>query len=209
MMGESGAQHSFAPYTLIRAAIENSATGLWILEPASPNEIARRSLQLEYVDLTDLQKAHETVNPGGDYDEPRLKIFDDCLSRHGWKPSDIKLRPKGSLNVIKAASTRFDVPAAPLMWQMCSAAAHGRRWSRDFLNLFEGEDNGESKVLTGRIVSDEKAIAVVLHTACALVRKLRTVRDAHSKNPLHSGTSFTRSDPGLRIARTGLYLPRR
>ncbi|SDP64712.1 hypothetical protein SAMN04487914_1238 [Arthrobacter sp. ok909] len=208
VMGQAGAQHTFAPYTLIRAAIESASTALWILQPDSPHEVARRSLQLEYADLNDLKRANQSIDPAAGHDEVRLEVFTHCLSRHGWKFSEIKPRPPGHLKIIQETSKHFDVFGAAVMWQMCSAAAHGRRWAREYLTLFEAQDDGRSKVLSGRLVSDESAIAMALHIACCIARKAKTVQGAFSKNPLHSGTSFSRPAPELQIVRPGLYLPR-
>ncbi|RNL57285.1 hypothetical protein [Arthrobacter oryzae] len=208
VMGQAGAQHTFAPYTLIRAAIESASTALWILQAESPHEVARRSLQLEYADLNDLKRANQSVDPAAGHDEVRLEVFAHCLSRHGWKDPEIKPRPPGPLKIIQETSKHFDVFGAAVMWQMCSAAAHGRRWAREYLTLFEAQDDGRSKVLSGRLVSDESAIAMALHIACCIVRKAKTVQGAFSKNPLHSGTSFSRPAPELQIVRPGLYLPR-
>ncbi|MEJ1116754.1 hypothetical protein WBN73_20810 [Paenarthrobacter sp. CCNWLY172] len=207
LMEQAGAQHTFAPYTLIRAAIENAATALWILQPDSPSETAERSLRLEYADLNDLKRANTTADPAAGHDEVRLEVFENCLSRHGWKASEIKRRPPGPLVIIQETSKYYEVFGAAIMWQMCSAATHGRRWARQYLTVFEAEDDGRSKILSGKLTSSESAIAMALHIACNLVRKAKTIRGVRSKDPSHSGASFVR--PGLHTVHTGLYLPNR
>ncbi|TYC95861.1 hypothetical protein FQ377_14570 [Arthrobacter echini] len=49
---EAKSQHTFAPYTLIRGAIEASSTALWILQDGVPLAVATRSLRLEHVNLS-------------------------------------------------------------------------------------------------------------------------------------------------------------
>jgi hypothetical protein len=209
LMEETGAQHTFAPYTLIRAAIESAATALWILQPDMAREVARRSLNLEYADLNDLKRANTTVDADAGHDEVRLETFDGCLSKHGWKNQEVKPRPPGPLLIIQGVSEHFDVFGAALMWQMCSAAAHGKRWARQYLTLFDFDDDGTSKVLSGRLTSNESAIAMALHIACNIVRKAKAVRGIHSRDPLHSGASFIRPTASLQIFQPGLYVPRR
>ncbi|WP_157371019.1 hypothetical protein [Arthrobacter sp. Leaf141] len=198
LMDQTGAQHTFAPYTLVRAAVESASTALWILQPEAPREVARRSLRLEFADLNDLKRANTTDDPDAGHDEVRLGTFDSCLSRHGWKNQEAKERPPGPLVIIQEVSEHFDVFGAALMWQICSAAAHGKRWARQYLTLFEFDDDGTSKVLSGRLTSDESAIAMAVHIACDMVGKAKAVRGIHSKDPLHSGASFIRRKPACK-----------
>lgn len=209
MMDHAGAQHTFAPYTLIRAAIESASTALWILQHDDPRLMAIRSLKLEYADLVDLKRANTTADPSAGHDEVRLEVFNACLSRHGWTDKEIKTRPPGPLVIIQETSSHFDIFGVPLMWQMCSAVAHGRRWARQFLTLFEAEDDGVSKVLSGRLTSDESAIALGVRIACEVVRKAKAVRSVHSRNRTHSGASFVRSEADPTVVRPGLYVPNR
>lgn len=209
MMEQAQAQHTFAPYTLIRAAIESASTVLWILQYDNPRLIATRSLKLEYADLVDLKRANTTADPNAGHDEVRLGVFNACLSKHGWKDKEIKPRPPGPLAIIQETSKHFDVFGTPVMWQMCSSVAHGRRWARQYLTILEAEDDGVSKVLSGRLTSDESAIALALNIACAVVRKAKTMRNLHSLNPAHSGASFKRAQPAIQVVRPGLYVPNR
>ena len=209
LMGQAGAQHTFAPYTLIRAAMENASTALWILQPEDPRGKAERSLKLEYVDLNDLKRANTTADSEAGHDEVRLEVFNNCLSRHNWSEHKVKTRPPGPLAIIQETSKHYDVFGSAIMWQMCSAATHGRRWARQYLTMFEAEDDGRSKVLSGKLTSSESAIAMALQIACNLVRKAKTVRGVHSKDPSHSGASFVRTVTNLRTVQSGLYLPSR
>jgi hypothetical protein len=207
LMDNAGSQHTFAPFALIRAAIESASVVLWILQDDDVESTAVRALQLEYVDLCDLKRANTTADPEAGHDGERLTIFEDCLSRHGFSPKKVKPRPPGPLSIILQTSKQFGIFGTPLVWQMCSAATHGRRWARQYLTLFEAKDDGVSKVLTGRLTSDESAIAMALHTTCNLVRKARTVHNLYSRSPAHAGKSFVRREPTLDIIQAGLYVP--
>lgn len=210
LMEKAGTQHTFAPYTLIRGAIEGASTALWVLQHDEPRSIAVRTLKLEYAGILDQERAAKTVDPKAGLDEDLLGIFNECLARHGLTGEDIKSRPPGQLAIIKEASKHFNIPRSPLTWQMCSAAAHGRQWAWRYLTLFEaGDDDGVSKVLNGRLTSNDVAIAVALHTACNVLRKALAVRNLHSRNPSHTGASFVRPERRLHVAHPGLYVPRR
>lgn len=210
LMEDAGAQHTFAPFTLIRGAIESASTALWVLQHDDPRSVAVRTLKLEYIGLTDQAKAAQTVDATSGIDEIRLEIFNDCLVRNGLTGEGIKGRSSGHLTIIKEASEHFNIPRSALTWQMCSAAAHGRSWAKRVLTLFEAhEDDGVSKVVDGRLASNEMAIAVALDVACNVVQKARDVRSLHSRHRSHTGASFVKPQPTVHGARQGLWVPAR
>lgn len=209
VMVDAGSQHTFAPYTLIRAAIENAATALWVLQQNDPRSVAKRALTLEYRGLLDQRRAARAVDPKAEMDKDLLDIFTSCLARHGFTHADVKTAPQ-HLALIDATSEHFNIRNAALTWQFCSAAAHGRQWAWKYLTRFEPQDDdGVSKVLSGQLTSDETMIAYSLNTACSLVRKALAVRQVRSNNTSHSGASFLKPKQSLHVARTGLYVPKR
>jgi hypothetical protein len=208
LMENAGTQHTFAPYTLVRGAIESASAVLWILQDSNPRSVAIRTLKLEYANLVDQERAANTVEPSAGIDEVLLARFDECLSRNGLTGEGIKSRPPGPLMMIKKTSEQFNLPRSAMTWQLCSAAAHGRPWAKRLLTLFEAqEDDGVSKVVSGRLMSNEMAIAVALHAACNVVRKAHEVRNRYARNPSHTGASFVKRESGLHFSRLGLYLP--
>lgn len=57
--------------------------------------------------------------------------------------------------IIATAAAVFALPASRLTWQMCSAAAHGRPWAKQFLTPFEAhDDDGISKTLSGQLTDN-------------------------------------------------------
>jgi hypothetical protein len=86
---------------------------------------------------------------------------------------------------------------------------HGRPWAKQFLTLFEAhDDDGISKTLSGQLTSNQLAMAVSLETACNVFAKARTVRNQYSRNPNHTGSSFTRPSAGLHVVTNSLIVPR-
>lgn len=207
LITDAGVQHTFAPYTLIRGAIEAASTSLWLLHDADPLDIARRALTLEYTNLGDQRRATKSVDPSAGYDEDRLEILRDVLNRNHMTVRDVK-DPVTVTTQIQMAAKRFGLTASYLTWQMCSAAAHGRPWAQQFLTLFEAEDDdGLSETLSGQLSSNQLALALSLHTACEVLDKALTVRDRYSRNPDHPGTSFTPSGNKLHVVNRQLFVP--
>src|SRR5688500_1141081 len=53
--------HPYSPYTLMRAAIENAATAVWLLEPNDRNERLQRRLKLAHHEAFEAGKARELL----------------------------------------------------------------------------------------------------------------------------------------------------
>lgn len=210
LMKEARAQHIFAPFTLLRASLENAATALWILSDPAPRSIAVRTLKLEWANLCDLEKAHKTVDAPEEAITVRKRTFEDLLLQNGLKKDGIKANPPGALKIIQQATTAFGLGSNPvLMWQMCSAAMHGRKWVTGFLTMMDAQDDGISKVISGRLTSDEQAIVQAAYAACALVRRLFQVQEMRSRPEGHLGESFKEPTQKLIVPPRGLALPRR
>ncbi|WP_417219580.1 hypothetical protein [Arthrobacter sp.] len=210
LMKEARAQHIFAPYSLLRASLESAAAGLWILLRPDPRSIAVRSLSLEWANLRDLGKAHTTIRAPEEDMAPRLEVFDAVLAKNKLGREGIKANPVGSLKIIQAVCEAYGFGTSPvLMWQMCSGATHGRNWVRGFLTMMEAQDDGVSKIISGRLTSDEKAIVLALSAASELVRRLFKVQGIRAGAVGHSGAAFQKDKASLRFPSGGLYLPNR
>ncbi|MDN3483553.1 hypothetical protein QMA10_16705 [Arthrobacter sp. APC 3897] len=199
LLADAEAQHTFAPYTLIRGSIEAASTALWILQDADPRLVAQRALHLEHQNLWDQRRATKLVDKDADFDEDRLALLKKALTRNNLTTAVVK-KPLHVSETIATAAAVFALPASCLTWQLCSAAAHGRPWAKQFLTLFEAhDDDGISKTLSGELTSNQLAMAISLNNACDVFDKARTVRTAHSRNPNHTGSSFTNPSSGLHL----------
>lgn len=208
LLADARSQHTFAPYTLIRGAIEAGSTALWILQDDDPSDTVRRALKMEYMSLFDQKRAARIVDSEAGWDEERLQLLEDVLSRNDLSTKDVRNGSHIS-RIVETAAEHFDLPNARLTWQMCSAAAHGRPWARQFLTLFEAQvDDGVSKTLRGQLTSNELAMALSLDTACNVMSKALTVRERLSRNPLHKGSSFSKSSKQLLVVKRGLLMPK-
>lgn len=138
------------------------------------------------------------------------EIFDQVLAKNGMDKGEIKRRPQGALKIIQEATIAFDLRKTPaMMWQMCSAATHGKKWVTGILTMMDGQDDGESKVISGKLTSDEMLILLATHAACLLIRPLFEVQARHSKPENHSGESFLKPSHRLLVPSRGFLVPDR
>lgn len=138
LVQDAGILHARAPFTLLRAALENSATAVWLLAPTNRNERVLRRLRLQWADALDGEKAHQLVGA-----EPQL-------SRAGWKAKlEAVARARGMPDeqvqtvtgqrvsysgIVKAAGEEAqdsDLTGrdALFCWMLASGIAHAKVWA--------------------------------------------------------------------------------
>ncbi len=149
--------HPFAPYTLIRNAIECASTAIWVLAPITRHERVLRTAKIE---LEDARKNNAALtNMGGDGQETyarRLELIRKMVEPYDqmtWADVTARftvtnlLKEIGNLQPLEGLN-----PLAK--WQIASGMAHGRRWAglllSDRQELQEASENGDSTfMLTG------------------------------------------------------------
>lgn len=132
--------HAYAPFTLLRGALENAATAVWIAHPAHRNDRILRRARLEASNIraaeTMLKEAGE---PASSLVEERKILLEDIVTKAGTRLSVASDRLSPS-EIMKDAGDyaglrEGDRHLAFLFWKMCSAVAHGDRWALTFLDI--------------------------------------------------------------------------
>ncbi|MDP9888638.1 hypothetical protein LFT44_21890 (plasmid) [Arthrobacter sp. FW306-05-C] len=123
--------HVFAPYTLIRNAIECASTALWIMTPAERHERVLRLAQFELEDAKKNKAALTAFGGSGEETFNRKKgIIEGIIRRYAelsWKGVDDGFRITGLLRTIGSLPGLEGLN--PLgKWQIASGMAHGKRW---------------------------------------------------------------------------------
>jgi hypothetical protein len=192
---DARAQHLYAPYTLIRPALENAIAVLFIFRYATPRSVARETLRDEWANITEMHRAAITIGvPKHIADAEKLQradLIDAAIEQAGFRLNEVKGKAKSTSGKMDEVTEAYKLSRMPYsMWQMCSAASHGMRWALPMLAMFDAEDDGESKTLSGRIMSDEASILNALVSACHVLDRAFTVFEAHSRPTGHTGQSF-------------------
>lgn len=129
--------HVFAPYTLIRNAIECAGTALWIMTPAEQHERVLRLAQFELEDAKKNKAALTAFGGNGEETFNRKKgIIEGIIQPYGelsWKGVDDGFRITGLLRTIGSLPELEGLN--PLgKWQIASGMAHGKRWAGTLLS---------------------------------------------------------------------------
>lgn len=124
----------YAPFTLVRSAMENAATAVWLLEPRQRPERLRRCLKLARYEAWESGQVHKLLPPealkGKRTAQQRLDEIRALAIQLDLNPDDIAGQfsyEKVIRTVGEAAGVGGDLSA--LIWRFGSGFAHGRYWA--------------------------------------------------------------------------------
>jgi hypothetical protein len=117
----------FAPYTLIRGALENASMAVWLLAPSRRAERITRRLQVAADDIRNGERARTiTGDKGPKTRQQRLAEVEQIAAKWGIDGKAATTRATCS-EIIKAVGDPDQVTL--LAWNTCSGIAHGDFWA--------------------------------------------------------------------------------
>ena len=131
----------WAHHTLLRAAIENAATAVWLVAPAQRSDRVERRLRLATTDIAEsaaAQKLHHLRAPSGRTAVQRQNQVANLARRAGLGGT---MKWRGYAPVIREAAGGAHMPpdTLELAWRLGSGLAHGRSWAS--IGLLKGVDH--------------------------------------------------------------------
>jgi hypothetical protein len=132
LMVEAESLHIYAPFSLLRSALENYATALWLLQPDDHATRVRRRLQVAAADARRGEEVRAMLSaPVTRPLEQRLGQFADRAEAVGV-PRDTVLGKTPSFERIireAASSTVFQPETLLVLWKTASGVTHGQMWA--------------------------------------------------------------------------------
>jgi len=128
---EGKAIHNFAPYTLLRTAIENSSAAVWLLSPASRPERITRRLRYASTDIKNGEEVKRLIGHVGPRTEAERLAEIRALAVKAQVNPDRAAAPIGFRGIVEAAGAETEVGSTVtrLLWHMGSGIAHGDLWA--------------------------------------------------------------------------------
>jgi HAMP domain-containing protein len=150
----------WALYSLLRGAVENAATAIWLLAPTSRAERLTRRVRLG---LADARHADDVLRLMGRTADRVAQALVD-LAPIAAKANFVLPAKGGSLpasEVVGEAGASFDLGAedALLVWRACSGIAHGDTWALSSLPTHEVLNDPSAAVLNTRVTLDISQLA--------------------------------------------------
>lgn len=193
LVADAHVLHARTPFTLMRAALENSATAVWLLGSSSRDERILRRLRLAWADSRDLEKA--AVRAG---QQPPL-------SRDGWKAKLEAVAQARGMNsdqvsaITKMAPTFTSIVETAgneaqdedltgdlslVCWMVASGIAHARLWAA-LSNVLDRTDvPGASTPVAAamRLSASDKALAAVASVTTSMIAEGWRLYDQRSSD---------------------------
>lgn len=174
MVARAGVLHSHAPFTLLRAAIENAAVAVWLLEPAARSERVLRRLRLQWADFVDGDQAS-----GGNADDlrknkERLQGLGRTRGLSADEVASIAARTVGYGSIVELAGNAnpyMTAEIALLCWRACSGIAHAKPWA--MLAILDTEETGQLShdVHQLRVTASDSNIVTTALTAALMIQR--------------------------------------
>jgi hypothetical protein len=123
--------HMYAPYALVRAALENASAAVWLLHPSSRTERITRRLRLCALDVRSGERALRRI--GGSRLRPENERLDElrAIAAHAGADAGAAVRRVTYGEVVEEAGAALasGSPATAFVWSLCSGITHGDFWT--------------------------------------------------------------------------------
>lgn len=178
LVEDAGVLHPRSPLTLLRAAIENAATAVWLLSPKSRDERVLRALRLQWADLGDRDKALNLIGVTPTVSRAEYKERLEAVARRHGLDSDQVRRVTSDrttyTSILKAAAEHIDdVPAeyVPFVWMASSGIAHARQWAVLAMSDIEKTAPAKDDILQIKTTTSDKSLIIAATAAALMVDK--------------------------------------
>ena len=170
--------HARATFTLLRAALENSATAVWLLAPGSRDERVLRRLRLQWADFLDRETAERlfVAEPESSRADRKTELQGIAQAR-GFTDEKVIAVTDGKVSYSSIVATaaregRFldlDERIAKACWMAASGIAHARPWAVLSPVLHRVEVPGAPEGSTGLQLSASEGMLTLTADAAALM----------------------------------------
>lgn len=171
LLQKDGPQH-FAPYTLVRAALETAATAVWLLEPNSPEERITRRIHLEIDDAAEAKKVANAAGRDGDVEwHRRRNDLRDVLERAGL-PLPAENRRLTYVSIVQDIDEAAGTPlSTEVAWRICSGMAHGKLYAFQALAIEASRRQIDDGLIEADYTPSWHNLAVVLGITVKTLRR--------------------------------------
>lgn len=188
LAGDAKMIHMFAPFTLVRGALENACAAVWLLEPPLRADRLTRRLRLATDDIHNGEQAKALMGQQGPRTEAErhagvaaiatMSGLDQAAAKRKASYSEI-IRAVDKADKADQAGSKYEVT-----WKLCSAYAHGDFWATlGASQRTEMKDSGQPGIGTFRIEANLRLLAHVTADAVRVTEWGWRLYDQRSQSP--------------------------
>ena len=177
--------HMYAPYSLVRAGLENACAAVWMLQPPGRHDRLARRLRFAITDVRNGEQVKQlTGQPGPHSEQERMDEVRAIAKRAGIDEAAVR-RGATYTEIVKTVGDACG-PAASMIylsWKLCSGIAHGdfwTTWSAAQRVELPGAPDGFG---TFKIEANVKMLMYVTKFAANLTRQGWQLYDQRSRSP--------------------------
>ena len=130
LLGDAKVIRMYAPFTLVRGALENACGAVWLLQPPNRKDRLTHRFRLAIADIGNGEKARQLTGQSAPRTvQERIDEIYAIANRVGIDATGLK-KPAGYTEIIKTVDA--DGPANSVIeasWRLCSGFAHGDLWT--------------------------------------------------------------------------------
>jgi hypothetical protein len=178
---DAGVVHMYAPYTLVRAALENASTSVWLLAPPGRPQRLTRRLRLAVRDINYGEDAKAITGEAGPRTREERIEGVRAIARTCGLDETAATRSAGYKEIIKAVGD--DSQVTLLAWNACSGIAHGDFWTTPAVMRMVPIAGGSTDVGTFSLSANVGLLAKFTTLAVQMTNNGWQLYDQRSRQP--------------------------
>jgi hypothetical protein len=194
LVADAHVLHARTPFTLMRAALENSSTAVWLLGPSSRDERILRRLRLAWADSLDLESAAQQIGQQPPLSragwKAKLEAVAQARGMTGLQVAVITGRPPSYTSIVESAGNEARIDgltgdASLFCWRVASGIAHARLWA-SLSSVLDRTDlpGASSPAATAmRLSASDRALAVIAGITTSMIGAGWRLYDERRANP--------------------------
>ena len=197
LIADAHVLHARTPFTLMRAALENSSTAVWLLGPSSRDERILRRLRLAWADSLDLENAAQQIGQQPPLSragwKTKLEAVGQARGMTGAQVAAITGRPPSYTSIVESAGNEARTDGLTgdtslFCWRVASGIAHARLWA-SLSSVLDRTDlpGASSPTATAmRLSASDRALAVIAGVTTSMIGAGWRLYDERCSDPRRS-----------------------
>jgi len=129
LLGIAGFVSMYAPFTLVRGALENACAAMWLLQPDAQDDRLERRLRLAADDIRNGEQMKELLRQTGPRSEQERMDQVREIARSAGLGVARATKKASYYEIVRAADQSHSAGGrAVATWKLCSGYAHGDLW---------------------------------------------------------------------------------
>jgi len=191
LLADAEVLHTYAQFSLLRPALENAATAVFLLAPPARNLRVLRALRLEWADVCERNKVIEELGqqPNTPPDVRKTELQNKARARglSVDEVAQVAARPDSYSKIVRTAGDEAlgGIGAVLLViWMLNSGSTHGKKWATwSMIDRAKLIPSGVAGVMEGPVTAPENQVLFSAVAARMMISKAWELYDLRRLAP--------------------------